>query len=195
MAIERSVINRCYAKNSESSTGGYYLSRPEPGGSDPLDEQCGDLIYQMVHRAASAAEAGSSLSLAYLLFEPSPRLQTATPGEMLDKLTQLWETLDSPASFDFHVLQIEATPTRPYEPLAQLPRGDEATAEAVSEAFQGGAPAVHVRTSHSPCCRSLSMAPTAPDYSENAMVERPANEPFVRTALMPLWPMSTGGAS
>jgi hypothetical protein len=61
MAIERSVINRCYAKNSESSTGGYYLSRPEPGGSDPLDEQCGDLIYQMVHRAASAAEAGSSL--------------------------------------------------------------------------------------------------------------------------------------
>jgi hypothetical protein len=29
-AIHRSGINLCYAKNSESSTGGYYLSRPEP---------------------------------------------------------------------------------------------------------------------------------------------------------------------
>jgi hypothetical protein len=29
-AIHRSGINRCYAKKSESSTGGHYLSRPEP---------------------------------------------------------------------------------------------------------------------------------------------------------------------
>ena len=96
----------------------------------------------MVHRAASAATAEVP-ALAYFLFEPSPDARAAKPDVIFDKLTHLWDRLGRPAKFSFHVVEIEASPLDTYEPLRSLPKGDEATAEAVSAALQDTRPLFH----------------------------------------------------
>ena len=71
-----------------------------------------DSIYQMVHRAASAVAAGQSPCLAYFLFKPSEDDRAATTDQILGKLTQLWETLGSPATFPFHLVEVKICPRR-----------------------------------------------------------------------------------
>lgn len=92
-------------------------------------------IYQMVHRAASAATADAP-RMAYFLFKPSPDDRAATPDEIYDELTSLWLRIGEPAQFPFYVVEIEAQPLDAYEPLRLLPKGEEATAEAVRAALQ-----------------------------------------------------------
>jgi len=81
-------------------------------------------IYQMVHRAASAATANMP-HLAYFLFKPSPDDRTAGPEDIFDKLADLWDRLGKPATFPFHVVEIEAKPLDAYEPLRLLAKGAE----------------------------------------------------------------------
>jgi hypothetical protein len=96
-------------------------------------------IYQMVHRAASAATAAVP-TLAYFLFKLSQDDRAAKPDEIFDKLADLWDRLGSPANFPFHVVEIEAKSLDAYEPLRLLPKGDEATSEAVCVALQDSRP-------------------------------------------------------
>lgn len=96
-------------------------------------------IYQMVHRAASAATAERP-HLAYFLFEPSPDKRAASPSEVFGKLTDLWNRLGKPATFLFHLVEIEATPLPAYEAIRLLPKGEESTAEAICAALQASDP-------------------------------------------------------
>ncbi|WP_165248032.1 DUF6946 family protein [Paludisphaera soli] len=68
--------------------------------------------YQMLHRAASAAAAGSESRLAYLLFTPSSSKQTARPDVLYRELGSFWGKLGDPESFPFALVevQIQATP-------------------------------------------------------------------------------------
>jgi hypothetical protein len=96
------------------------------------------VIYQMLHRATSAAVAGERPRLAYFAFTPSPAQRAATADDLLQQLTSLWTRLGSPAGFPFHVVEIAlvATPT-----FAALPSTKgEATDDAVRAALQETAP-------------------------------------------------------
>lgn len=100
-------------------------------------------VYQMIHRAASAAFVGERPRLAYFLFKPSPDPRAAKPDDILGKLTDLWNLLGKPASFPFHVVEIETKPLEAFEPLRLLVKGEEATSEAVCAALQDTKPLFH----------------------------------------------------
>lgn len=99
-----------------------------------------ETVYQMVHRAASAAFAGERPRLAYFTFKPSPDKQAATPDDIFDKLTDLWDRLGKPETFPFYLVEIETRPLEAYEPLRQSPKGEEGTAEAVCAALLDSKP-------------------------------------------------------
>jgi len=103
-------------------------------------EAFGGVVYQMVHRAASAAFVGERPRLAYFVFKPSPDERAATPADVFGKLTDLWHLLGSPTSFPFYLVEIETKPLEAYEPLRLLTKGEDATAEAVSAALQDSKP-------------------------------------------------------
>jgi hypothetical protein len=98
-------------------------------------EEFGPVIYQMLHRAASAAKAGNP-SLAYFLFKSTSAFRSAPIDPVHQKLKELWTKLGRPATFGFHVVEIEMVPTPEYEPFLRLPKGKASTAEAVRSALQ-----------------------------------------------------------
>jgi hypothetical protein len=103
----------------------------------PLNAADFDAVpYQMLHRAASAASAGKSARLAYVLFQPSPSKQTARPDLVFDMLGALWDKLGRPEKFPFFVVEIEAKPLTAYRSLQGLPKSEDQTSEAVSAALQ-----------------------------------------------------------
>ena len=103
----------------------------------------GETIYQMVHRAASAASVGERPRLAYFLFKPSPDKRAAKPDDIFNKLTDLWNRLGKPATFLFHVVEIETIPLEAYGPLRLAVKGKETTADAVRAALLDSRPLFH----------------------------------------------------
>jgi hypothetical protein len=99
-----------------------------------------NVIYQMVHRAASAATAGQAPGMAYFLFKPSPDKRAAKPDDIFAKLTDLWDKLGKPKRFPFHMVEIEVKSTASYEPLRNSPKGKKATSKAVRAALQDSEP-------------------------------------------------------
>lgn len=102
-------------------------------------DQFGSVIYQMLHRAASAAASGSNPRLAYFLFKPSNDNRSATSGHICEELSRLWSLLGSPESFPFYVVEIEMTSTSLHNSLCERPKNEE-TSEEVSAALQGDSP-------------------------------------------------------
>lgn len=98
-----------------------------------------DVIYQMIHRAASAAVARKP-RMAYFIFEPSSDARSANAKEVINKLEDLWNRLGRPGEFPFYVVAIHVKETEAYLPLRALPKGEEETAEAVCAALQGSDP-------------------------------------------------------
>jgi hypothetical protein len=97
-------------------------------------------IYQMLHRAASAAGTGTKPRLAYFIFKPSPGQKTASSEDIQAKLEQLWVNLGRPVTLTFSVVEIETKPTKAYEAIGNLPKGKPTTAEAVIAALVAEAP-------------------------------------------------------
>ncbi len=98
------------------------------------------VVYQMIHRAASAAFVSERPRLAYFLFKPSPDPKSATPEAILGKLDALWTLLGKPEGFPFYVVEIEIAPLEAYKAIQPLKKADEATAEAVASALQDSKP-------------------------------------------------------
>lgn len=94
-----------------------------------------DAVYQMVHRAASACAAGGNPQLAYLVFKPSPDPRTADMQTIHDDLTHLWNLLGNPKRFPFYLVEVQLSPTAAFDAIASLPKGNEATNEAVRDAL------------------------------------------------------------
>jgi hypothetical protein len=118
-----------------------WLSLLQQRATKPL--HAGDfdaVIYQMLHRAASAAATGEEPSMAYFLFKPSPDQRAASPNEIFGKLGDLWDRLGKPEKFPFYLVEIKTEAMNAYEPLRLLPKAEESTSEAVSAALQDSQP-------------------------------------------------------
>ena len=94
------------------------------------------VLYQMLHRAASAAHVGKSPRLAYLRFHPSPDPSTPHPDQVFEQLGILWHKLGQPATFPFSLVEVALRPTPAYEALRPLPKGEPATAQAITAALR-----------------------------------------------------------
>ena len=100
----------------------------------------GDSIYQMVHRAASAADSGEQPRLAYFLFKCSGINNAATTDQIVAQLRSLWFKLGKPMSFPFSVVEINIEPTKAFDDIKALPKGEPATSEAVTAALLSETP-------------------------------------------------------
>lgn len=100
--------------------------------STPLDS----VIYQMLHRAASAAHAGTKPQLAYFLFKSSAPKSGPTSAITVE-LGRLWNLLGD-KKFPFDVVEIGLQPLPAFEALPK-DKGDD-TAEAVCAALEGTDP-------------------------------------------------------
>jgi len=100
--------------------------------STPFDS----VIYQMLHRAASAAHTGTKPQLAYFLFKPSVQKSGPTSAITVE-LERLWNLLGD-KKFPFDVVEIGLQPLPAFEALPK-DNGDD-TAEAVCAALQGTDP-------------------------------------------------------
>lgn len=109
-----------------------WIARLGQTDSTPFDS----VIYQMLHRAASAAHAGTKPQLAYFLFKSSdPR--SATADAITAELEQLWKLLGD-KKFPFDVVEIGLQPLPLFEALPNAK--DDDTDDAVRAALQGSAP-------------------------------------------------------
>jgi hypothetical protein len=93
-------------------------------------------IYQMLHRAASAAVAGKRPRLAYFIFKPSPTGGAASANDIFTQLSSLWKLLGSPDAFPFYAVEIKLKELATFTVLPKTK--DEATDEAVRAALQDG---------------------------------------------------------
>jgi hypothetical protein len=99
-----------------------------------------EVVYQMLHRAASACavakEKGLQPALVYLHFTPSPLATTATTAQYENDLAHLHSLLGSPKGFPFHLIELSLVPTPSFEVRKDLNKRDPATAVKVLEALQ-----------------------------------------------------------
>lgn len=100
------------------------------------------IIYQMLHRAASAAEAGREPAVAYFCFKMKSVSQGAGTNEVVQRLTDLWSLLGTPNTFSFYVAEIEIKGTEVYEKLrgAINSTGKKALPDLLIAALQAKAP-------------------------------------------------------
>jgi len=101
----------------------------------PLDvEGVSGVVYQMLHRAASACVAEHP-RLAYLLFHPSNRTDSASSEQIRRDLQHLHVVLGHPETFPFYIVDLQAIPTAAFHAIARLPRGESSTAIQVQAAL------------------------------------------------------------
>lgn len=113
-----------------------WLELIQPHANRPLHRaDFSAAINQMVHRAASACDAGKKPILAFLLFKPSHDPQTATPLTILNDLAHLWCLLGKPATFPFYLVQVRVEYTEAYNRIAGLQKASKETAQTVKQAL------------------------------------------------------------
>lgn len=98
-----------------------------------------DAVYQMVHRAASACEAGRSSAMAYLQFMPLPGGALPVTSALECDLAHLHRVLGNPTPLPFYWVEVEVRPTAAFERIKELPKGSRDTEVAVRTAL-GEAP-------------------------------------------------------
>ena len=111
-----------------------------------------DMVYQIVHRAASACaaatERGTSAELVYLHFHPSPLSNSATTAQYVADLRQLRELLGAESRLGLTVVEMSLSPTAAFDRIKDLDKRQSETAKPVRKAvceemlFEFGAPMV-----------------------------------------------------
>ena len=99
-------------------------------------------IYQMIHRAASATEAGRNPSVAYFCFKMKSLPKVAKIEKVVKQLTELWNLLGQPSTFPFFVVEIEIKATEVYEKMQReaKTKSMKELPESVISALQGKQP-------------------------------------------------------
>ena len=117
-----------------------WLSYLQPyAGRDLQLEDFSDVVYQTLHRAASAcvaaAEHGLQPELVYLHFSPSPLKNSATRDEYATDLSRLHKLLGSPGHFIFRVVDVVLSVTPAFEKIKDLDKHSPVTSKSVREAL------------------------------------------------------------
>jgi len=137
------------------------VSKPESDGADPnvtvegwlkhlnrfsaqplQVEDVKDVVYQVLHRAASACAVASAHActpqLIYLHFHPSKRTNSATTDEYVSDLRHLHLLLGRPANLKFTVVEVPLQPTKAFEIVKDLDKRSRDTSVHVSAALRQG---------------------------------------------------------
>lgn len=118
---------------------GAWLARLQPLASEPLTTiGMADVVYQMIHRAASAVATGLSPSLLYLHFHDAEIGQGATADEYKSDLGRLYGKLGRPLGFSFYVATQPIERTAAFGTIEGLSRTHSSTCTAVREALKAG---------------------------------------------------------
>ena len=96
-----------------------------------------NVVYQMVHRAASACEAGSNPSMAYLVSTPLPKGTPANIQQIHADLTCLRSLLGKPTVLPFYLVEAHLSPTGAFNAIVSLTKADKATEQKVRAALSG----------------------------------------------------------
>jgi len=95
------------------------------------------LVYQMVHRAASACGATAKPALVYLVFHTESVGGHPRKDFYRADLTLFHNALGSPAGFPFYLADLGLKPTAAFRAIEALRKGVESTAERVRQALLG----------------------------------------------------------
>lgn len=137
------------------------LSKPEKDGADPRvtlnswlrhlqpfatrplqTEAFADVVYQVLHRAASACAVATAQGLrpelVYLHFHPSPCQNSATTAQYISDLADLHDRMGNPTGFVFRVVELPLQPTEAFEKIKDANKKIPATAARVVEALCHG---------------------------------------------------------
>jgi hypothetical protein len=96
------------------------------------------VVYQMIHRAASAVVTGLSPSLVYLHFDDTETQLGASAGIYKADLTRLYQKLGRPSGFRFYVATQPIQRTTVFRTIEGLSRTLSSTCFAVCEAIKAG---------------------------------------------------------
>lgn len=113
----------------------------------------GDVIYQMIHRTASAIEAGASSRVVYLLFKMPGLNAGATMEQITERLETLWRLLGCPENLPFSVVEISIEPTELYLHLQAVSQANQNNRHVISQeviAALGGRKPLFVFTANEP---------------------------------------------
>jgi hypothetical protein len=118
---------------------GAWLARLQPLASEPLTTvSMADVVYQMIHRGASALATGLSPSLLYLHFHDAEIRQGATADQYKADLGRLYRKLGRPLGFSFYVATQPIERTAVFRGIAGLSKTHSSTCTAVREALKAG---------------------------------------------------------
>lgn len=101
-------------------------------------ENVTDVVYQMIHRAASACLAGDSPSLLYLHFHAHDDPRAATLKQYRDDMTKLYSALGRPEGFPFFVVEQPIVPLDSFRGIEGLGKRVPGTDAAVRAALTDG---------------------------------------------------------
>lgn len=136
--VSQWLVNR--GTNAQDVLTGW-LNALQPHARHPLNTAAfSDVVYQMLHRAASACLSGSNPKMAYLVFEPSPDARTASSRQIEADLKYLRGLLGNPKSFPFFLIRVSLSQSRGFHAIAPLPKKQPSTAKQVIAALSGGSP-------------------------------------------------------
>jgi hypothetical protein len=116
-----------------------WLERLQPLSAETLTTAgMAEVVYQMIHRAASAVATGLSPTLLYLHFHDPEIQQGASAAEYRANLAQLYQKLGRPVSFGFFVATQPIERTEVFRSIEGLSRTDSSTRAAVRDALKAG---------------------------------------------------------
>jgi len=134
------------------------ISKPESDGADPRTTVDGwlkylqpfttrdlrvddflDVVYQVLHRAASACAVATDLQLSphlvYLHFHPSPLESSATTDQYVSDLQHLYALLGNPSTLKITVVEMPLKPTAEFDAIKGLDKRDPGSAAVVKAAL------------------------------------------------------------
>ena len=120
-----------------------WLRHLQPFATRPLKmEDCADVVYQVLHRAASACAIATARGLrpelVYLHFHPSPLKNSATTTQYVSDLAHLHALMGGPAGFAFRAVELPLEPTAAFESIKGADKHSGATSVRVAEALCHG---------------------------------------------------------
>jgi ribA/ribD-fused uncharacterized protein len=95
------------------------------------------VVYQVLHRAASACSVGAEPRLLYLHFHASGQVGGATTEDYRADLEQLYAAMGRPPHVRFYVAEQSIAALEPFTAIASLPKRHAATVAAVKAALLG----------------------------------------------------------